>query len=81
MLKKILFPLFLLVSLSLSAQIEDKIIETVSETSVQVQEIFIDGNREKLLGNWDKAAAKFREVLEKDSKNDAAAYELARVYE
>jgi tetratricopeptide (TPR) repeat protein len=47
----------------------------------KVAELFIDGNREKLLGNWEKAAIKFKEVLEKDPKNDAAAYELARVYE
>lgn len=54
---------------------------TVTELQIQLQETFIDGNREKLLGNWEKAAAKFQEVLEKDPKNDAAAYELARVYE
>ncbi len=47
----------------------------------KIAELFIDGNREKLLGNWEKAVVKFKEVLEKDPKNDAAAYELARVYE
>ncbi|MBI5914236.1 MAG: tetratricopeptide repeat protein [Bacteroidetes bacterium] len=78
--KKILLPFSLFLSLSLAAQHEE-VDAPITEAAVQLQEVFIDGNREKLLGNWEKAAAKFREVLEKDPKNDAAAYELARVYE
>ncbi len=62
-------------AISLQAQ-EDNLI---GDQKVAV--LFMDGNREKLLGNWDKAAAKFKEVLAQDPKNDAAAYELARVYE
>jgi tetratricopeptide (TPR) repeat protein len=54
---------------------------STTEAAVNLEATFIDGNREKLLGNWDKAVAKFQEVLEKDPQNDAAAYELARVYE
>ncbi|TAK33679.1 MAG: tetratricopeptide repeat protein [Saprospiraceae bacterium] len=54
---------------------------STTEAAVNLEATFIDGNREKLLGNWDKAVAKFQEVLEKDPRNDAAAYELARVYE
>lgn len=54
---------------------------STSEATVQLQEIFLDGIREKLLGNYDKAAAKFEELLQKDTENDAAAYELARVYD
>ncbi len=65
-----------LAALSLQAQ-EDVSTPEASKTV----EAFIDGNREKLLGNWDKAATKFKEVLEKDPRNAAAAYELARVYE
>ncbi len=53
---------------------------TTTESAVQLEAIFIDGNKEKLLGNWEKAAARFEEVLRKDTRNDAAAYELARVY-
>ncbi len=74
--KQILLPLLLLAFLSLQAQDE---LQTPEAS--KVAELFIDGNREKLLGNWEKAAVKFKEVLEKDAKNDAAAYELARVYE
>ncbi len=54
---------------------------SVTEAEIKIQEIFLDGVREKLLGNWDKAAEKFREVLEKDKQNPAAAFELARAYE
>ncbi|MBK9018225.1 MAG: tetratricopeptide repeat protein [Saprospiraceae bacterium] len=78
--KKYLFPLLLLTALTLHAQ-EVGQIAPISEAETQIEEIFIDGNREKLLGNWEKAAAKFKEVLEKDPKNAAASYELARVYE
>ena len=76
MLKHILISLFLFAPTVLPAQKG-----TVSEAEIKIQEIFLDGNREKLLGNWDKAAEKFREVLTQDKQNDAAAYELARVYE
>ncbi len=83
MLKKLLLPLALLISASLPAQknAKDNLTENVSQEDVQNQETFIDGLREKTLGNWDKAIAKFQEVLGKDSKNSAAAYELARVFE
>ncbi len=77
--KLFLIPLFFLAVLSLRAQGND-LLES-SEPEVKTEEIFIDGNREKLLGNWEKAVVKFKEVLEKDPKNDAASYELARVYE
>ncbi len=76
MIKYILFPLFLLAGTVLFAQKG-----TVTEAEIKIQETFLDGNREKLLGNWDKAAEKFKEVLSQDNRNDAAAYELARAYE
>ncbi|MCC6724613.1 MAG: tetratricopeptide repeat protein [Saprospiraceae bacterium] len=75
--KRILLPLLLLASFTIWAQ--DEGLQIPQET--QVGQLFMDGNREKLLGNWEKAAAKFKEVLDKSPKNDAAAYELARVYE
>lgn len=70
----------MLASIALQAQHEGDL-ASVTESQTQTEETFIDGNREKLLGNWEKAAAKFKEVLEKDPKNAAASYELARVYE
>lgn len=76
MFKYILLSLFLFVCTHTQAQKG-----TVTEEEIKIQETFLDGNREKLLGNWEKAAEKFREVLEKDKQNDAASYELARAYE
>jgi tetratricopeptide (TPR) repeat protein len=77
--KKYLIPFFLLAALSLGAQGSDLL--EMTESEAKIEEVFIDGNREKLLGNWERAVVKFKEVLEKDPKNDAASYELARVYE
>ncbi len=54
---------------------------TVSEEEIKLQELFLEANREKLLGNWEKAAEHFEEVLRKSPDNPAAAYELARVFE
>jgi len=76
MFKTIIYSLLFLSSLSVAAQPG-----STSESEVDVVATFIDGNREKLLGNWDKAITKFEEVLNKDRDNAAAAYELARVYE
>ena len=54
---------------------------STTEAEMDLAAIFIEGNKEKLLGNWDKAIDKFEEVLDTDRNNAAAAYELARVYE
>lgn len=48
---------------------------------VEIQKIFIDANREKLLQHYQDAAYLFREVLKKDPQNHSAAYELARMYD
>ncbi|MCO6480997.1 MAG: tetratricopeptide repeat protein [Phaeodactylibacter sp.] len=53
----------------------------VSEEDVNLQKLFIDANREKLLGNYDNAVALLKEILKKDPKNAAVAFELARSYE
>ncbi len=76
MLKYLLSFLFLISSLAMYAQPG-----SMTEADTELEAIFIEGNKEKLLGNWDKAIAKFEEVLEKDRDNAAAAYEMARVYE
>lgn len=41
---------------------------------------FINANKEKMLGNEDKAAALFAQCLRIDPRNDASMYELAIIY-
>ncbi len=55
--------------------------ERISEKEVMVQKLFIEANKEKILGNYETSASLYREVLGKNPRNDAAAYELARVYD
>ncbi len=64
----------LLTSLSLAAQ-------QVGEKDVALQEKFIDASRERILGNYDKAAAIYEDILKEDPSNHAVAYELSRVYD
>ena len=53
----------------------------VSEDDVKLQELLVDANREKLLGNYDNAIALLKEIQKKSNRNDAVSYELARIYE
>jgi tetratricopeptide (TPR) repeat protein len=55
--------------------------EQISEEEVNTQKIFIDANKEKILGNYENAVYLFKEVLKRDKKNHAALYELARIYD
>jgi tetratricopeptide (TPR) repeat protein len=52
----------------------------ISEDEINTQKIFIDASKEKILGNFENAVYLFKEVLKRDEKNDAALYELARIY-
>lgn len=52
-----------------------------TEAEARVQAQFIEGQRDFLLGNYEKAITKFKEVLQKDPQNSAAAFELARAHE
>ncbi len=61
----------------LLAQLKDR----PSLAEIEIQKIFIDANKEKMLGHYQDAAFLFREVLKKDPKNHSAAYELARMYD
>lgn len=56
-------------------------IKQISEDEVNTQKMFIDATKEKIMGQYENAAELFNEVLKRDKKNDAAAYELARIYE
>ncbi|MEM6723699.1 MAG: tetratricopeptide repeat protein [Bacteroidota bacterium] len=53
---------------------------SVSEKDIQIQKVFIEASKEKLLGNYDDAIFLFNEVLHKDKNNHAARYELAQLY-
>ena len=45
---------------------------------VTIEKKLIDGNKYIMLGDWEKAEALFRSVLDEDVNNSAACYELSR---
>ncbi|MEM7103110.1 MAG: tetratricopeptide repeat protein [Bacteroidota bacterium] len=51
-----------------------------TEKDVQIQKVFIEASKEKLLGNYEDAIFLFNEVLHKDKRNHAAMFELAQLY-
>lgn len=51
------------------------------ERVVLLEKMFIDANREKLLGNTEEAIQLYWKVLQKDDTNAACNYELARLYQ
>ncbi len=55
--------------------------QRVSEKEIALQEKFIDASREQLLGNLEKAAKIYEDILKEAPNNDAVAYDLARVYD
>lgn len=52
-----------------------------TEEEVNIQKMFIEANREKLLRKYDNAAKLFEEVTKNDRKNPAPYFELAKVYD
>lgn len=52
-----------------------------TEEEVNIQKLFIEANREKLLRKYDNAVYLFEEVTKKDKTNPAPYYELAKVYD
>lgn len=54
--------------------------ERTTAEEVNIQKVFIEANKNKILGAYEEAERLFKEVLEKDKQNHAAAYELGRVY-
>jgi tetratricopeptide (TPR) repeat protein len=50
------------------------------ENDVLLEKLFIEANKEKILGNIDEAIIRYLEVLQKDNENAAVNYELARLY-
>lgn len=66
--------LFLVGSNTLWAQ------EKVTESEVQVQKAFIEAQKQKLLGNYDKALEIYEEIWRDHTDISALAFEIARVY-
>ncbi len=53
----------------------------MSEAYAELEELYLKGIGLLQLGKLEGAAKAFEEVAKKDEKNDAAAYQLARIYE
>jgi len=53
--------------------------DQISEEELTLDQMFMDANKEKLLGNEEKAKSAFRAILEKYPNNPPAAYELSRL--
>jgi tetratricopeptide (TPR) repeat protein len=53
----------------------------MTEEEVNREKLFIEANREKLLGHYEKAISMLRELHREDSENAAVAYELGRLLE
>lgn len=49
--------------------------------SKELKLAFIEGNKQKILENWEEAEASFNKALKIDPKHDASMYELARIYQ
>lgn len=52
-----------------------------SEEDVNLQKMFIDATREKILGNYENAIGLLKQILKEDKDNHVAFYELARMYD
>jgi tetratricopeptide (TPR) repeat protein len=59
----------------------EKTAKRPTEKEVMLEQTYINATRERILGNYDAAITLYQEVLQKDSENAAASYELARLYE
>lgn len=72
--------LFLLIGISFVSHGQEEVAR-LSEEDVNIQKVFIEASREKILGNYENAAFLYKEVLKRDNRNHAAAYELSRIYD
>jgi tetratricopeptide (TPR) repeat protein len=52
-----------------------------TEEEIGITDVFIAANREKLIGNYEKAIELYEEVYKKDRNNATVCYELARTYD
>ena len=54
---------------------------SVSVEEVEIQKIFLEATKERILDRYENATVLYKEILKRDRTNHASAYELARVYE
>lgn len=71
----------LLITLCLLSLFTGQLLAQTTESEAALQRQFIEANREKLLGNHDKAIALYRQILKDDGDNAAVAFELGRLYQ
>ena len=83
----LLFTLTVIILLAFSSPVElfaqkkSKQQDELSEQDIlKRKSAFMDANKERILGNPDKAAVNYKKVLEIDPNHDASMYELARIY-
>ena len=55
--------------------------DRVSEEEINVQKLFIDAHKERLLGNYDKAIGILEEMSRFNKETPAVFFELSRIYE
>lgn len=55
--------------------------EQISEEEIKLQESFLAATKERILGNFEKAAQLFEAYLKSDRTNDVAAFELGKIYD
>ncbi|MFN7266148.1 MAG: tetratricopeptide repeat protein, partial [Bacteroidota bacterium] len=81
--KLIRLPFFFLLFLSGFAGAQNTVggVQTlVPEAEVKRQSQFLNAERERLLGRWDKALEAYKEIVFDYPENDAAWYGLSRTY-
>lgn len=77
--------LYSLFAVSLYSCASQKQVKPAEQSVVQSQadneiiSLFLDANKEKLIGNFGKAEKLFKKVIEKDPTNDASYFELAKI--
>lgn len=86
--KKTFYILFILLISAFSCKVAEKKssssknkTQTVTAQKLVLDGIFIDANKEKLLGNYKNALELFLTVINKDPEYSSALYEIARIYQ
>lgn len=70
---------FVLTSCSVNKRATTKEVKKSTASEKEITYFFLEGCREKIVGNYDKAEQLFGKVTEVDPSNDAAYFELAKI--